>query len=60
MQIEEMNSKISTLENKLESSIATINELNWQLQNIVKEKEQELQKVNKLDSICKEKEVELI
>ena len=59
MEIEELKSKMLSLENKLEKSITTINELNWQLQNTVKEKEQELQNVNKLDSLCKEKEVEL-
>ena len=59
MQIEELNSKITSLEDKLESSITTINELNWKLQSTVKEKDQELQKVNKLDSLCKQKEIEL-
>ena len=59
MEIEELNNKISSLENKLEGSITTINELNWQLQNTVKEKEQELQNVIKLDSLCKAKEIEL-
>jgi len=59
MKIKELNSKITSLEDKLESSITTINELNWKLQSTVKEKEQELQKVNKLDSLCKEKEMEL-
>ena len=58
-QIEELNSKITSLEDKLESSITTINELNWKLQSTVKEKDQELQKVNKLDSLCKQKEIEL-
>ena len=59
MEIEELSNKISSLENKLEGSITTINELNWQLQNTVKEKEQELQNVIKLDSLCKAKEIEL-
>merc|ERR1712179_794193 len=55
--IEELNNKISSLENKLESSITAINELNWQLQNTVKEKE--LQRVDTLDLVCREKETEL-
>ena len=59
MQIEELNSKISALENKLKSSNAAIEEVHWQWQNTVQEKEQELQKVNKLDSLCKGKEMEL-
>ena len=59
IQIEELNSKISTLEVKLKSSIATIKELNSQWQYTVQEKEQELQKVGELDLLCKEKEVEL-
>ena len=58
-QIEEFNNKILSLEDKLESSITIINELNWKLQSTVKEKDQELQKVNKLDSLCKQKEIEL-
>ena len=57
--IEELNSKILELENKLKSSNTAINELNWQWQNTVQEKEQELQKVNKLNSLCKDKEMEL-
>ena len=57
--IEELNSKISTLENKLKSSKAAINELNCQWQSAVKEKEQELHKVNELDSLCKQKEIKL-
>ena len=48
-----------SLEDKLESSITTINELNWQLQNTVKEKEKELQRVDTLDLVCREKETEL-
>merc|ERR1711874_658034 len=36
--IEKLNSKISSLENKLESSNATIDNLNWKLQCIIKEK----------------------
>merc|ERR1712105_182227 len=59
IQIEELNNKISSLENKLESSITAINELNWQLQNTVKEKEKELQRVDTLDLVCREKETEL-
>ena len=59
MQIEELNNKILVLENKLESSNATIDNFDWKLQSITKEKEQELQNVNKLDSLCKEKEMEL-
>ena len=43
----------------MESSKATIDDLDWRLQSITKEKEQELQKVNKLDLLCKEKEIEL-
>merc|ERR1712226_554896 len=58
-QIEELNNKISSLEDKLESSITAINELNWQLENTVKEKEKELQRVETLDLVCKEKETEL-
>ena len=54
-QIEEMNSKILSLENNLESSNATIDSLDWKLKSITKEKEQELQKVNKLDTLCKKK-----
>ena len=42
IQMEELNSKISTLEVKLKSSIATIKELNSQWQYTVQEKEQEL------------------
>ena len=57
--IEELNSKISSLENKLESSNATIDDLNWKLQCIKKEKERELHKVNELDLLCKQKEMEL-
>ena len=57
--IEELNNKILELENKLKSSNAAINELNLQWQNTVQEKEQELQKVNKLNSLCKDKEMEL-
>ena len=59
MEIEEMNSKILSLENKLESSNVTIDSLEWKLKSITKEKEQELQNVIKLDSLCKEKEMEL-
>ena len=59
IQIEELNSKISSLEVKLKSSITTINELNSQWQYTVQEKEQQLQKVGELDLLCKEKEVEL-
>ena len=59
IQIEELNNKISSLEDKLESSITAINELNWQLQNTVKEKEKELQRVDTLDLVCREKETEL-
>merc|ERR1712105_107935 len=57
--IEELNNKILSLENKLESSITTINELNWQLQNAVKEKEEELQMVDILALLCRQKETEL-
>ena len=57
--IEELNSKISALEIKLNSSKATNNELNWQWQSAVKEKEQELHKVNELNSLCNQKEIEL-
>ena len=59
LETEEIRKQAAVLEGKLENSISTINELNWQLNNTVKEKEQELQKVNKLDSLCKEKEMEL-
>merc|ERR1712030_216483 len=59
IQIEELNNKISSLEDKLESSITAINELNWQLQNTVKEKEKELQRVDILDLVCRQKETEL-
>ena len=59
IQIEELNNKISSLENKLESSITAINELNWQLQNTVKEKERELQRIDILDLVCRQKETEL-
>ena len=59
LQIEELNSRISTLEVKLKSSIATIKELNSQLQYTVQEKEQELRKAGELDLLCKEKEAEL-
>ena len=59
IQIEELNNKISSLEDKLENSITAITELDWQLQNTVKEKEKELQKVNTLDLVCREKEIEL-
>ena len=58
-QIEELNNKILSLENKWENSNATIDNLDWKVQSITKEKEQELQKVNKLDSMFKEKEMEL-
>merc|ERR1711874_381262 len=57
--IEELKNKILILENKLESSNATIDDLNWKLQCIIKEKEQELHKVNELDSLCKQKEMGL-
>merc|ERR1712105_127160 len=57
--IEELNNKILSLEDKLESSITTINELNWQLQNAVKEKEEVLQRVDILDLLCRQKETEL-
>ena len=53
MQIEELNSKITSLEDKLESSNTTIDSLNCKLQCIIKEKEQELNKVNELDLLCK-------
>merc|ERR1712179_411078 len=59
MQIEDLNSRLSSLEEKLESSKATIDNLDWRLQSITKEKEQELQKANKLDLLCKEKEMDL-
>merc|ERR1712179_683627 len=59
VQIEELNNKILSLEDKLESSITTINELNWQLQNAVKEKEEELQRVDILDLLCRQKQTEL-
>ena len=59
IQMEELNNKILSLEDKLESSITAINELNWQLENNVKEKEKELQRVNTLDLVCREKETEL-
>ena len=58
-QIEELSNKISSLEDKLEGSMVTIRELNWQLQNTLKEKEQELQKLNSFDSLVKEKDMEL-
>ena len=48
-----------SLEGKLESSKETINCLDEKLQSTIKEKEQELQKVEKLDLLCKEKEAEL-
>merc|ERR1711909_150415 len=57
--IEELNNKILSLEDKLESSITTINELNWQLQNAVKEKEEELQRVDILELLCRQKVTEL-
>ena len=53
VQIEELNNKILSLEDKLESSITAINELNWQLQNTVKEKEKELQRVDTLYLVCR-------
>ena len=59
MQIEDLNSRLSSLEDRLESSKATIDDLDWRLQSITKEKEQELQKANKLDLLCKEKEMDL-
>ena len=59
MQIEELNSKITSLEDKLENCNTTIDSLNWKLQCIIKEKEQELNKVNELDLLCKQKEIEL-
>ena len=59
LQIKELSNKISALEIQLKSSIETITELNSQLQNTLKEKEQELQKVNSFDSLVKEKEMEL-
>jgi len=58
-QIEELNNKILSLEDRLESSNTIIDSLDWKLQSIIKEKEQELQRVNKLDSMCKDKELEL-
>ena len=58
-QIEEMNSRILSLENKLESSNTTIDSLNWKLQCIIKEKEQELHKVDELNLLCRQKEMEL-
>ena len=39
-QIENLNIKIAGLESKLEDSRTAINELNWQLQNALKGKEQ--------------------
>ena len=59
MQIKDLNSRLSSLEDRLESSKATIDDLDWRLQSITKEKEQELQKANKLDLLCKEKEMDL-
>ena len=43
----------------MEGSNTTIDSLNWKLQCIIKEKEQELHKSNELDSLCKQKEIEL-
>ena len=43
----------------MKSSIATIKELDSQLQYTVQEKEQELRKAGELDLLCKEKEAEL-
>ena len=58
-QIEELNSKITALEVKLKNAKASIKELNYQWQSAVNEKEQELHKVNDLDSLCRQKEMEL-
>ena len=58
-QIETLNSKMSSLEGSLESSNATIKCLDEKLQGPIKEQEQELQKVDNLELLCKEKEVEL-
>ena len=59
MQIKDLNGKILSLESRLERSNETINCLDGKLQNTIKEKELELQKFDKLDVLCKEKEVEL-
>ena len=59
MQIKDLNGKILSLESRLESSKETISCLDGKYQSTIKEKELELQKVDKLDVLCKEKEVEL-
>ena len=59
MQVEELNSKITSLEDKLEKCNTTIDSLNSQLQCTVQEKEQELRKASELELLCKEKEAEL-
>ena len=59
-QMEELNIKISSLENKLEDSRKTMNELNWQLQATTKEKEKELHRAKTLNSVCNERDLELI
>ena len=57
--IEDLKNKISELERKLEISNTVINEFNWKWTNILQEKEQEVQKISKLDALCKNKEMEL-
>ena len=59
-QIEELNFKISSLENKLEHSRKTMNELNCQLQASTKEKEKEIQRAKTLNSVCNKQDLELI
>ena len=59
-QMEELNVKISSLENKLEDSKKTMNELNWQLQATTEEKEKELHRAKELNSVCNERDLELI
>ena len=59
-QIEELNFKISSLENKLEDSRKIMNELNCQLQAFTKEKEKELQRAKTLNSVCNKQDLELI
>ena len=60
LQTEEIKKQIADLEGKLKNSLSTINNLSWQLQATIQERENALHRAKKLHSVCQARDLELI
>ena len=60
LQTEEIKKQIADLEGKLKNSLSTINNLSWQLQTTIQERENALHRAKTLHSVCQARDLELI